>query len=183
MSAQVETLESFFNYGARASQNAEAMARSPEIRDANAIAAALRKPAGDAVIAAARTLLDDPLYDVIGAAWGKLDDLLRLRDAPAGEINDFVLKDHEIALKRTPSVEIVLSGAPTGVRVPFELKIGLKISSAVLKIRDGRIIGAELGKVHGEGAFSCADVTLAERKTSAVRLPGKLAFTPGVAIG
>ena len=182
----IETLATFLHYDETAHRNDAALRNARDIRQAGAIPAALRGPAADAMLQGARALLDSPLADVIGAAWGKLDTLLGFRDTqkyPPDKINDFVLHEHEIALKRTPSVELVLNGAPTGVQLQFELKIALTIASAVLKIQNARIVGADLGKVHGGGSFSCVEVTLAERKTSAVRLPGKLTFAPGVAIG
>lgn len=186
MSADTETLATFLRYEDSARRNAGALRDMREVKESNAIGAALRGPAADAILETARLLLDSPLVDVVGDAWGKLDTLLQFRDTskyPAGSTNDFVLHEHEIALKRTPSVELVVNGAPTGVHLQFELKLGLTIASAVLKIRDARIVGADLGKVHGGGAFSCAEIKLAERNTSAVRLPGKLSFAPGVAIG
>ncbi len=186
MSANTETLATFLRYEDAARRNASSVREMRDLRNANAIGAALREPAADAILATARLLLDSHLVDVIGAAWGKLDTLLAFRDTtkyPPDKISDFVLHEHEIALRRTPSVELVVNGAPTGVHLPFELKIGLTIGSAVLKIQNARIVGAEIGKAHGGGSFSCAEVTLAERKTGAVRLPGKLTFAPGVAIG
>ena len=186
MSAQVETLATFLRYEAAARRNGAALRNARGINQSNAIPAGLRGAAGDAMLESASALLDSPLVEVIGAAWGKLDTLLGFRDTsryPPDQISDFVLHDHEIALRRTPSVELEVNSVPTGVQLQFELKIGLTIESAILKIQNARIVGADLGKVHGSGAFSCAEVTLAERNTGAVRLPGKLVFAPGVTIG
>ncbi len=188
MSSAVETLATFLHFD----DPARARSRSKSLQDARAatqtqaLSAPLRGPATDAVIATARTLLRSPLGDVMGAAWGKLDALLKFRDTsayPPDQINDFTLHEHEIALSRHPSVALVVNGVPTGAEFQFELKIGLTIESALLKIRNGRIIGAEVGKLHGGGAFRCGEVVLAERKTDSFRLPGALSFTPDIPIG
>lgn len=145
--------------------------------------APLRTPAADAIVWAAKALLRDPVSGVIGQAWGKLRDLDRFMRAPPEEVNTFTLQDHEIALSRTPSVELTLNEAPSGIVLQFELKIALVLTSAALRIQNRRIIGAECGDLRGAGSFSLGRATIAERKSAPFRLPAKLAFTPGVVLG
>lgn len=182
MTDQADTLSAFFGLDdpARVRASSRALQNAPEIKRASMLPAALRGPAADAIMLAAKTLLSDPISGVIVGAWSKLRDLDRFRSAPAGELNEMTLHEHEIALARKPSIELVLNGAPTGVQLNFELKVGLTLEGAVLKFRDARIIGADISRLRGGGSFSLGQVTIAERKTESYRLPGKLAFNPGV---
>lgn len=159
---------------------ARELVKSPEIARASGIPAPFRKAAADAVIWTAKTLFDTPLSNVLTDAWSTYRELKSAINAPPGQVSDFALHDHEIALSRQPSAEIVINGAPTGVVLQFELKIALKLASAVLKLRDGAIIGADLGKLTGSGSVKCGRAVIAKRDTSSVRLPGTLAFNPGV---
>lgn len=162
--------------------SARALARSPDIGRARAVPAPLRDAAAEAVIWTAKNLLNTPLSNLCADAWSQARDLDKARNAAEGKTVDFALKEHDISLSRQPSVELIINGAPTGVKLPFDLNIGLTIASAVLKIRDGAIIGCDLGKVKGAGSISCIGVTITKRETSSVRLPGKLTFNPGVAL-
>ncbi|WP_395646521.1 hypothetical protein [Terricaulis sp.] len=160
--------------------SARALARSPEIGRAREVPAPLRDAAAEAVIWTAKNLLNTPLSNLCADAWSTYREFDKARNAPAGKTVDFTLKEHDISLSRQPSVELIINGVSTGVKLPFDLSIGLNIASAVLKIRDGAIVGCDLGKVKGAGSISCAGVTITKRETSTVRLPGKLAFDPGV---
>lgn len=179
-----ETLSGFLGLDdpQQAQASARVMGQSPDIARARGIPSAFRKAAGDAAIWTLKNVLDTPLSNVIADAWRTHRDLHGAINAPPGQTSDFTLHEHEIALSRKPSAEIMINGAPTGVTLEFELKLALNIASAVLKIRDGAIIGCELGKTKGAGSVRCGKVTLAKRETSSVRLPATLSFNPGVAL-
>jgi hypothetical protein len=184
MSAEPDTLTAFFQLDdpARAKASARALQRAPELKGARNVSAALRGPAAEAIVWTAKTLLDHPVSNIIGEAWGKWRDLQRFANAPPDQTHELALHGHDIALKRKPSVELVLAGVPTGVLLQFELKVALSVEGALLKIQGGRIIGADVGNVRGAGSFSCGKVTIAERKTAPFKLPGRFTFSPGIAI-
>lgn len=176
-----ETLASFVGYdGGNAS--AAKIARSRGLTGSKVVPVAMRDAVSHSVALDARNLLASPLLDLFAEAWAKAATLAQLRDPNDSSVREAVLKEHEISLKREPSLELTLSGAPTGLEFPFELKIGLKIEGAVVRVQNARIIGASLGKVRGQGSFKLFGAALAERKTSAVTLPGDVTFTPGFAI-
>lgn len=179
-----ETLSGFFSLdderGAEA--RARALSQSPAIARARGIPPAFRKAAADACIWTLKNVLNTPLSRVFADAWSTHRELKSALNAPPGQVSDFALHSHEIALSRTPSTEIVINGAPTGAMLEFEIKLALNIDSAVLKIRDGAIVGCELGKTRGAGSVKCGKVTVAKRETSSVRLPATLMFNPGVAL-
>ncbi len=175
-----ETLTGFFGLDDPQKAQAGAAAMAPELARARGIPPAFRKAAADAAIVILKDILDTPLSNLLGDAWSTHRAIKSAINAPPGEVADFTLHEHEIALSRKPSAEIVINGAPTGVTLEFELKLALNIASAVLKIRDGAIVGCEVGKTSGAGSVKCGKVTLVKRETSSLRLPAALTFSPGV---
>ncbi|MES1158322.1 MAG: hypothetical protein ABUL42_00355 [Terricaulis silvestris] len=184
MTFEVQTLAQFFNYGDQAQNAVQTLTKSPEL-NASTLTHIARAATAHSLVDAGRQLLNTPLTDFLADAWTTRQDLKRFADPnayPPNQINEYPLVAHEIAVKRTPSVEVLLNGAPAGLKFDFELKLALEIKSAILKIQAGRIVGARVSDFLGSGSFSCADVTLAERKTATFRLPGAANFSPGVAI-
>lgn len=162
---------------------AKSLQSSNELKNIRNLPAPLRRPAADAVMWAAKALLRDSVSGVIATAWGKFRDLERFMSAPPEEVNTFNLREHEIALKRTPSAELLLNNTPSGIMLEFELKLALTLASAALRIQNRRIIGAEFGALSGGGSLSLGRATIAERSTKPFKLPARIAFNPGVAIG
>jgi len=184
MTLEVENLTQFFAYGDQGHHAAHDLARSPKL-SASTITHIVRASTADSLVEAGRELLNTPITNVFADAWLTRRDLKRFADPnayPPGQVNEYPLVAHEIALSRTPQVELVINGAPTGLMFDFELKLALEIKSVILKIQGGRIIGARVSDFRGSGSFSCADITLAERKTETFRLPGAVNFSPGVTI-
>lgn len=187
MEIEVDTLASFFGADAQnARRNAETLAKKAGKRLAEAVPPSLRGEAAVSMIGASRALLESPMASILGDAWKTASDLDRFCDQsayPPDKIGEYTLHQHEIALTRNPQIEVVLNGAPTGLKLDFELKLALTVMSAVLRIQAGRIIGARIGDCRGGGKYSCSSVTLAERKTSKFRMPGVISFAPGVPLG
>jgi hypothetical protein len=177
------TLAQFYRFDAgEIASGAQALAKAGKIVRSQKLTPALRTLAADALVATAKNLLKSPISDVLADGWGKWRELGAYADAakyPPGKLHEYALDEHDIALSREPKAEILLNGGSIGLVFPFELKLGLKLRSAVLKIMGGRIVGARIGAVHGFGSFSCGDVTLAERKSGKVDLPGEMMFNPG----
>jgi hypothetical protein len=188
MIAEVETLSAFFGLEdqGRAAKTAIALAKNSKLAAARALPAPLREAAAMSLIDAGRALLASPLAAILGEAWQKARDLRRFRDRsayPPDQVHEYTLAEHEITLKRNPVVEVMVDGAPTGLKIPFELNLSLAVLSAVLRIQNAHIIGARVGDLRGGGKFSCASMTLAQRKTSAFKLPGAVSFGQGIPLG
>ncbi|MGE0740102.1 MAG: hypothetical protein AB7O98_02075 [Hyphomonadaceae bacterium] len=181
MTDDAYTLRAFFGLDdpKREQDAAKALQNSAELRGVRGLPGALRAPAANAIVMTAKALLSDPVSGLICNAWTKAAELQRFIKAPPDQINEFTLHEHEVALSRAPSVDLVVNGAPTGVQLRFELKVALSIASASLRIQNAHIVGATLGKVRGGGSFSLGRATLVERKTELVRLPAELTFNPG----
>lgn len=185
MATEVSTLAMFFGADSATSKSrVKALEKSSGW--ARSLAEPLRGPAAQKALEAADEVLSSPFAEIFGKAWKKRRDLLRFRDPalyPPERTHEYVLTEHEIALKRKPVVEVMLNGAPAGVRLELELKLALAMKGAVLKIKNARIIGARVGDFRGEGRFYCGQVTLAERKSGAFKLPGEIAFGEGIPLG
>ena len=187
MSEQVDTLAALLglNSAAGIRESAQALVKNGKLAAARGVPAPLREAAAISLVNTGCALLNSPLADLLGEAWTKSRDLHAFRDRtkyPPDQVHEYTLAEHDIDLKRKPAVELMLNGAPTGLKLEFELKLTLAVLSAVLQIRDGRIIGARVGDFNGAGKYSCASVTLAERKTSPFRLPGAVSFGQGLAL-
>jgi hypothetical protein len=184
MSAQGETMGAYFRLDdpRQADECAHALAQSDALKSKRALPAALHEPAAKALIWALKNLLNDPVSETLAKAWAKAREIKKFADAPPDQVNETALHEHDIALVRKPAVELVLNGAPTGLQFEFELKMGLVVEGALIKIQGRRIVGARLSAVLGSGSISCGKITIAERKSSSVALPGELSFAPGIAI-
>lgn len=188
MSTEINTLAALLGLDdrARAEASATVLARSGKLVASRVLPGALRQAAAASLIDASVALLQSPLSEVFGSVWKKARDLHQFTDQtkyPPGQVSEYTLATHDVSLKRTPAIELVLDGAPTGLQLEFELKVALSVFGAVLKIQDGRIIGGRVGDFQGSGTYSCGTVKLAERKTTKFHLPGDLAFAPGVSLG
>jgi hypothetical protein len=184
MSGDVATLDQFFGLddAAGAQRAAKALAEAEQVKGATSLPGTLREPAAKALIWSVKALLTDPLSQIMLKAWSRYSEVRKLLTAPQGQANEITLHEHDIGLSRKPALELVLNGAPTGLRFEFELKVALVAESAVLTVKDRRIVGARLSKLHGEGSISCGRAKIVERKTSAVKLPGSLLFNSGYPI-
>lgn len=188
MKVDVETLADFFGVEEDAKtmrDSAAALAKASKEALKRALPPGLRDAATMSAVESARGLLASPISGILGDAWKTARDLEKFcdpRNFPPDKIAEYTLHEHELALKRNPVIEVMLDGAPTGLKLNFELKLSLAVLSAVLKIQNGRIMGARIGDCRGGGKYSCTSVTLAERKTGKLRLPGSVSFGQGVPI-
>lgn len=138
----------------------------------------------DSLAESIKGLLNTPLADVIGVAWGKTRDLLEYCDKakhPPAEIAIVPLSKHTIESTHKPYVDILINGAPKG-RIDFELRIALTIESATLKVQNGRIWEIRTGECKAEGSLRSGRAFLAEKKLRPIALPGTVKFAEGIAI-
>ena len=102
---------------------------------------------------------------------------------PANQIIDHTLTKHEIRSVHKPRVQIMLDHSPLGPEIEFDVAIGLNIDSAVLRVKQGRIMSARLGRITGIGTIKCEGATLFQRPTKSVALPLTISFGAGTPIG
>jgi len=146
----------------------------------------LQRNVGEGVADALKAALDIRIIDIIATAWNTRRELKQYADRakyPADQIVDHALGKHDIRSTHKPRVQIMLDNSPIGPELEFEVTAALNLEAAILRIQDGRIMFAKLGKVFGTGTIKCEGATLFSRPTKALQLPLTLSFGQGLPIG
>jgi hypothetical protein len=146
----------------------------------------LQRNVGDGVADALKAALDIRIVDIVATAWNTRRELKPYTDRakyPADQIVDHALGKHDIRSTHKPRVQIMLDNSPIGPELEFEVTAALNLEAAILRIQDGRIMFAKLGKVFGTGTIKCEGATLFSRPTKAVQLPLTLSFGQGLPLG
>jgi hypothetical protein len=146
----------------------------------------LQRNVGEGIADALKAALDIRIIDVVATAWNTRRELKQYADRakyPADQIVDHALDKHDIRSTHKPRVQIMLDNSPIGPELEFEVTAALNLEAAILRIQDGRIMFAKLGKVFGTGTIKCEGATLFSRPTKALQLPLTLSFGQGLPIG
>jgi|CXWL01.1.fsa_nt_gi hypothetical protein len=145
----------------------------------------LQNHVAQSVTEALKGALSVPLVDVLTSAWTTRRELKQYLDRskfPREELVDHALGKHEIRSTHRPRLQIMLDHSPIGAEFEFDVTVLLNIEAAILRIQDGRIMHAQLGKVSGAGAIKCEEASLFARASKPVALPQTLSFGSGIAI-
>ncbi|MFM9863243.1 MAG: hypothetical protein ACKVRO_06515 [Micropepsaceae bacterium] len=145
----------------------------------------LQNHVAQSVTEALKGVLSVPLVDVLSSAWTTRRELKQYLDRskfPREELIDHALGKHEIQSTHRPKLQIMLDNSPIGAEFEFAVTVALNVEAAILRIQDGRIMHAQLGKVSGSGAIKCEEATLFARATKPVALAQTLSFGQGIAI-
>lgn len=138
----------------------------------------------DAVKGQFEELLEVRFVDVFLGAWTKYEELKKYGDPaqhPPEERHLIPLLEHTVTSTHQPSVEIEI-GETFREKIPFEIALSLKLSGMLLQIRGGRILKIYTGRCQGSGSVKCSGITLLEKETAEIRLPGMMDLGEGVAI-
>jgi hypothetical protein len=152
---------------------------------ADKVPAVFWSAANDAVADALRKILDTPLTEILGAGWNAYRSLLKYRDPkkyPPDEVILFPLKEHKITSSHKPQIEILVNDQVVDT-IEFEIKLGLEIEMATLRIQAGKIKEVEAGAVTGTGTLMCGSAILLDCKSKKIQLPTVLSFGEGLPIG
>jgi hypothetical protein len=125
------------------------------------------------------------ITDLAIAGWTNRREFAQYLDQtkfPRDEIVDHVLGKHEIFSSHKPRLQIMLDGSPIGSEFEFEISVKLALEAATLRVQDGRMMFARIGKVTGTGFIKCEDTTLFARAAKPVSIPQTLSFGTGLAI-
>lgn len=145
----------------------------------------LQSHAAETVADALKAALDVRLIDIMARAWNTRRELSAYLDRtkyPPDQVIDHALAKHEVRAEHRPRLQIVLDNSPLGPEIEFDVAVSLNVEAAVLRIQDGRIMFARLGRVTGAGTIGCEDAVLFTRKTKPVALPPTLSFGAGIPI-
>lgn len=121
------------------------------------------------------------LDDILESAWDRvaaLRDIKAASRAEPGKVIPFPMLDHKVSSVQQPHLDLTLAGQSLS-RLHFETALSLKLSGVHLAVGGGRIHGLTSGLCNGEASFSLGGVTLLERATPRLSLPGRLRFGGG----
>ena len=145
----------------------------------------LQNHVAQSVTEALKGALKVKVVDILIAGWTARRELKQYHDRakfPREEIVDHALGKHEIQSIHKPRLQIMLDQSPVGAEFEFDIAIGLAVEAATLRIQDGRIMQAQIGKVSGLGTIKCEDAMLFSRPSKPIALPQTLSFGNGLAI-
>jgi len=192
MIAQAASLVQFFDFDNAAvrKDGLTALGHTGAMRGVQALLTAapllLQNHAIESATEALQAALNVRVVDILAAAWNTRRELRSYLDRvkyPADQIIDHTLAKHEVRSSHHPRLQIMLDQSPIGPEIEFEVTLSLTIEAAILRIQDGRIMNARIGKVFGAGSIKCEGATLFSRPTKAVTLPLTISFGSGIMIG
>jgi hypothetical protein len=130
-------------------------------------------------------LLNINVSEIMLRAWKNYHDLSKYRDLekyPPDKSFLAPLLEHTITSKHKP--EIVIELEPLFKKtIPFDINIKLVLKGFTLEIQAGKVIKIHTGECKGSGTFQCLNVTLLEKATGNIVLPGIIDLGEGVPIG
>jgi hypothetical protein len=148
--------------------------------------ALLQSHVGESIADALKAALDVRIVDILARAWNTRRDLAAYLDRtkyPPDQIIEHTLTKHEIRSSHKPRVQIMLDHSPLGPEIEFDVSLSLNVDSAILRVKNARIVSARLGRITGTGTIKCESAALFSRSTKSVPLPLTMSFGAGIPIG
>lgn len=138
----------------------------------------------DGIGAAIRPMLDIRLTDILLTAWKRYLSLRKFLDRtqyPPERIALLPLMEHTLNSTHHPWIEFRINDLPAG-RLDFAIHLSLVLKGMILVIQDGRIKALQTGECLARGSVSCEGVTVLERTSAPLKMPGTLEFGTGIGI-
>jgi len=129
-------------------------------------------------------MFDIRLTDVLASAWKDYEALTECADPtkhPADETISLPMVEHRIETSLRPCLDVTV-GAQPPIRIAFEITCGLELKGLVLKIQDATIRAIRIGSCRAKGSVKCEGVTLIQRETKELDLPGRIVVPHGIPI-
>ena len=139
----------------------------------------------NSIIAHIDKLLDIDVSEILLRAWKNSQELSKYRDTqkyPPDRSFLVSLLEHTITSKHKP--EIVFEVEPLLKQViPFDITLKLVLKGFTLEIQAGKINKIHTGECNGSGTVQSMNVTLLEKVSGDIPLPGIITLGEGVPIG
>jgi len=129
-------------------------------------------------------MFDIRLTDLLASAWKDYQELTECADPtkhPADETISLPLVDHSIETSLRPCLDVTIGPQPP-IRIEFEITCGLDLKGLVLKIQDAAIQAIRVGSCRAKASVKCAGITLIQRETKELDLPGRIVLPRGIPI-
>ncbi|MFB3057724.1 MAG: hypothetical protein ACE1ZQ_11260 [Ignavibacteriaceae bacterium] len=146
----------------------------------------VRLPAGiyKLLIRQVSDLLNINILEILAGGWGKYSEFLEYLDKekyPPDETVFVPLIEHKLISKHSPSLQLVINEKSLG-KIEFDVNLEFLLKGAILKIRDGKIMGVKFGTVEGKGDVQYDGFKLFEAKSHPIGLPVNIDLNPGIPI-
>jgi hypothetical protein len=146
----------------------------------------VRLPAGiyKLLIRQVSDLLDINILEILAGGWGKYSEFLEYLDKekyPPDETSFVPLIEHKLISNHSPSLQPIINGKSLG-KIEFDVNLEFFLKGAILKIRDGKIVGVKIGTVEGKGDVQYDGFKLFETKSHLIGLPVNIDLNPGIPI-
>jgi len=132
------------------------------------------------------TAFDVSLGTILVRSWCDLAELREAADprrTSPDTTRSVPLVEHSIESVHHPKLEITIEGL-CSFDIQFELKLELKITGAIICVRNARIREIQLGECRGEATLSANGNKLHHYELGSARFPGRIRFAgEGMPIG
>jgi len=129
-------------------------------------------------------LLNINIMEILAGGWSKYSEFLQYLDKdqyPPDETVYVPLIEHTLTSKHSPFLQPVINEKSLG-KIEFDVYLEFLLKGAILKIRDGRIMGAKIGTVEGKGDVQYDGFKLFEAESQPIGLPVNIDLNPGIPI-
>ncbi len=141
--------------------------------------------AWNSIIGHIDNLLDIKVSEILLRSWKNINDLSKYKDIqkyPPERSFLVPLLEHTISSKHKP--EIVIEIEPLFKKtIPFDVTVKLVLKGFTLEIQAGLIKKIHTGECKGTGSVQCMNVTLLEKASGDITLPGIIGLGEGVPVG
>ena len=137
-----------------------------------------------AIAARIAELLRLDLGVILAGGWKKMAELRSYTDRSKYGPDETVFVEitrHTVTSTHKPSLDILVDGVKIDT-LPFELKLTLTLDSALLTIRDGKILAVSPGACTAGGEMTLEGFEILKRDAAAVKLPGTWTFREPIEI-
>jgi hypothetical protein len=135
---------------------------------------------GTAVEEEMADLLDISLVGVMLRAWKKYELIRKYLGRGAAknsEVTLVPLLEHTIESSHDPCIQVSRGNVPL-IKITFSVSLEISIQGLVLKLREGRIQEIATGKFTASGTLKCENVTIVEKTSQPLNLPGGFTIGP-----
>ncbi len=129
-------------------------------------------------------LLNINILEILAGGWGKYSEFLEYLDKekyPPDETVYVPLIEHTITSNHSPSLQPVINEKSLG-KIEFDVNLEFLLKGVILKIRDGKIMGAKIGTIEGKGDVQYDGFKLFEAKSQPIGFPATIDFKEGIPI-
>ncbi len=129
-------------------------------------------------------LLNINIMEILAGGWSKYSEFLQYLDKdqyPPDETVYVPLIEHTLTSKHSPFLQPVINEKSLG-KIEFDVYLEFLLKGVILKIRDGRIMGAKIGTVEGKGDVQYDGFKLFEAENQPIGLPVNIDLNPGIPI-